>query len=460
MLNPNFDIREERNFLELSCRKCRNEKIRIAIRKRKNLKFFCRNCEKEDSKKEIENLFGQFSSNSENFEKYRITPENFSKKLQLARKKICEENYELLSVEGHRLILKCPKHGIFRPWLYDFLFRNTKCPECQNEKRKNTVEKYNEVLKKFDIEIVFPKSDEKIGTKSPVLFHCRKHHVFFTSSLLYVTRRRYKCPECRRTEFTSSGWENEVAEFVSSLKIEISRNCRIFGNFEIDILVKNSRIAIECNGLYFHSSKFLPKNYHVNKTEQLERRNYRLIHIFEDEWKFHRNAVRNVLKYVLNRAEKGVPARKITSIRKISFSMARNFHEKHSLQKAIRSTFHYGAFFNDELVACMSFSKRRNFENSWKMTGFCTNGKCHAGLFSRMLKHFEKENRPLSITANVDRRWFTGSTLKKNGFVLVKITEPRRWYVHENRRSTENSQKKNLSKIYDCGTLVFVKNFS
>jgi ribosomal protein S27E len=460
MLNPNFDIREERNFLELSCRKCRNEKIRIAIRKRKNLKFFCRNCEKEDSKKEIENLFGQFSSNSENFEKYRITPENFSKKLQLARKKICEENYELLSVEGHRLILKCPKHGIFRPWLYDFLFRNTKCPECQNEKRKNTVEKYNEILKKFDIEIVFPKSDEKIGTKSPVLFHCRKHHVFFTSSLLYVTKRRYKCPECRRTEFTSSGWENEVAEFVSSLKIEISRNCRIFGNFEIDILVKNSRIAIECNGLYFHSSKFLPKNYHVNKTEQLERRNYRLIHIFEDEWKFHRNAVRNVLKYVLNRAEKGVPARKITSIRKISFSMARNFHEKHSLQKATRSTFHYGAFFNDELVACMSFSKRRNFENSWKMTGFCTNGKCHAGLFSRMLKHFEKENRPLSITANVDRRWFTGSTLKKNGFVLVKITEPRRWYVHENRRSTENSQKKNLSKIYDCGTLVFVKNFS
>ena len=68
------------------------------------------------------------------------------------------------------------------------------------------------------------------------------------------------------------------------------QNCRnIIAPLEIDIFIPSKNIAIEYDGLYWHSSnKFsgrtIEKKYHLNKTEQCLKKGIKLIHIFENEW--------------------------------------------------------------------------------------------------------------------------------------------------------------------------------
>ncbi|MFW6130771.1 MAG: hypothetical protein ACOC56_06250, partial [Atribacterota bacterium] len=53
---------------------------------------------------------------------------------------------------------------------------------------------------------------------------------------------------------------------------------------ELDIYLPDFNIAIEYNGLYWHSElNGKDRNYHLNKTNICENENIQLIHIFEDE---------------------------------------------------------------------------------------------------------------------------------------------------------------------------------
>lgn len=56
---------------------------------------------------------------------------------------------------------------------------------------------------------------------------------------------------------------------------------------EIDFLCltnTNKKVAIELDGLYWHSNIFKPTDYHINKTNKCLDAEIQLIHIFEDEW--------------------------------------------------------------------------------------------------------------------------------------------------------------------------------
>ena len=91
-----------------------------------------------------------------------------------------------------------------------------------------------------------------------------------------------RCPFCKRYKK-----ELEIRTFLLKYlnKEDIIINDRVLLNNkrEIDFYVPKKRIAIEFNGLYWHSDKFKEKNYHLNKSKELEEKGIRLIHIFEDE---------------------------------------------------------------------------------------------------------------------------------------------------------------------------------
>ena len=55
--------------------------------------------------------------------------------------------------------------------------------------------------------------------------------------------------------------------------------------YELDIVIPELNLAIEFNGIWYHSIEAgTPLGYHLMKTELCEAQNYRLIHIWEDEW--------------------------------------------------------------------------------------------------------------------------------------------------------------------------------
>ena len=84
-----------------------------------------------------------------------------------------------------------------------------------------------------------------------------------------------------------------------NLSIDIKRR-NIIAPFEIDIYIPSYNIAIEINGNRFHQTEFKNKNYHVNKTNECEKRGIRLIHIWEHEWNNNQEYVKYVLDCYLN----------------------------------------------------------------------------------------------------------------------------------------------------------------
>ena len=76
-----------------------------------------------------------------------------------------------------------------------------------------------------------------------------------------------RMPYCAKCNKKTSQGEREVAEYVSSLGFSIFSNDRsLIYPLELDIVIPELKIAIEYNGVYWHSEKSKDKFYHINKT--------------------------------------------------------------------------------------------------------------------------------------------------------------------------------------------------
>lgn len=113
-------------------------------------------------------------------------------------------------------------------------------------------------------------------------------------------------PRCLNCHPYISGFSNLEKGLLESVKLiyhnEIIQNDRqLIKPYELDIVLPQIKLAIQFNGLYWHSDK--DKNYHLNKTELCELKGYRLIHIFEDEWINNQEDIMNRLKSIIENKE-------------------------------------------------------------------------------------------------------------------------------------------------------------
>ena len=66
-----------------------------------------------------------------------------------------------------------------------------------------------------------------------------------------------------------------------------TNNRTILGGKELDIYIPSKQIAIECNGIYWHSYDNKPIKYHINKYTECLNKGIQLITIWED-WIIHK----------------------------------------------------------------------------------------------------------------------------------------------------------------------------
>ena len=96
---------------------------------------------------------------------------------------------------------------------------------------------------------------------------------------------------------TISYSEKELSDFVKSLGVEIIENDRtIISPKELDIYIPSKKLAIEFDGLYYHSELFVNKNYHLDKTNECNKKGIDLIHVYEDDWVEHKESVKSMIK--------------------------------------------------------------------------------------------------------------------------------------------------------------------
>lgn len=79
--------------------------------------------------------------------------------------------------------------------------------------------------------------------------------------------------------------EKELVDFIKDIyNGTIVENIkRIIYPYELDIFIPDKQLAVEFNGIHWHSTKIKPKNYHLEKSKLCREKGIRLIHIYEFE---------------------------------------------------------------------------------------------------------------------------------------------------------------------------------
>jgi len=216
---------------------------------------------------------------------------------------------------------------------------------------------------------------------------------------------------------------------------------------ELDIYLPDAKLAIEFDGLYWHSEgghHTVDKNYHLHKTELCEKQNIHLIHIFENEWTYENEIIKNKLKNILKLNNNIIKSSKIAFLENINKS-------KIIIKLNNKS--------NNTIIMSCTFLKIKNKYEIINISNIEYNG------FSKILKYFIKNYNPNAIIFKADRRWFTvkNNIFKKYGFKLIKVEKPKYYYFKNSKKEfcIENKNKWSYLKsqgyfrIYDCGNLIY-----
>lgn len=123
----------------------------------------------------------------------------------------------------------------------------------------------------------------------------------------YYIGRHDVCPFCTLKHKKRSYAEEDLHEAVVDIlqgtgHVVLAKsglNVSLMPNYEFDLLVPDLKVAIEYNGMFWHSTVAKGFGYHLHKTKWCEDHGWRLVHIWEDEWLGQRDKTIGLLKMVL-----------------------------------------------------------------------------------------------------------------------------------------------------------------
>ena len=222
--------------------------------------------------------------------------------------------------------------------------------------------------------------------------------------------------------------ERELREFIDSLNVEYEvSNRSVLDGRELDIYIPEKDVAIEFNGVYWHSTNFVKRNYHQEKSLECIDHGIQLIHIWEDDWNdpIKKEIIKNKIKSKLGLVEDRVYARKCEVVTP-STKETRDLYDRNHIQGFTGASVHIGLKHGGQLVGCMSFMDKKN--GNWELNRFATTCSVVGG-FSKLLKYFKRNFDWDTIVTYAHMDYSHGGVYEKNGFDMVHITPPSLFYV-------------------------------
>ena len=253
---------------------------------------------------------------------------------------------------------------------------------------------------------------------------------------------------------TISKPQSEIIEFIKTLigtEEIIINDRRTIYPLELDIYLPVRKIAIEMNGVYWHSEKAgkFDKAHNFTKLQTAKSKDIHLITVFDCEWYNQKELVKSRLSSKLGYSTK-IHGRKCKIIIP-SKQQAKFFLNENHIQGSDNATHYYGLELNGELVAIMSFGKSRfNQKYQWELLRYCTSKNTTViGGASKLLKYFEHQHSPSSLISYSDNRWNTGNVYNKLGFIFDGEAGLNFFYADKNGTlwNRLQLQKHKLSKI-------------
>ena len=349
-------------------------------------------------------------------------------------------------------------------------------------KQSNIIEKYPDILD-IDGNIYTMKCPDSTCRE------CKDKQFKISSSVLY-DRVRLHADLCTNRSPVGAHIRNTSLEiFVKNILDEyhisyITNDRSVLDGKELDIYIPDYNLAIECNGVYWHSQ--YDSKYHYDKWKRCKDKGIMLMSIWEDWIDNKPEIVRNIILSKLGIYRERIYARSCR-VRVVSAREVRIFLDNNHIQGFCNSTYKYGLYYNDELVSLMTFGSYRKSilgkDNGWELLRFCTKADIQVvGGAEKLLNHFHKEH-PGDIISFSSHDISNGNLYRKLGFEKAGETQTTYWYVHSRthkRYHRSSFMKKELIKkgwdpkmteeqimiqtdyfrIYDSGQDKYIKKYS
>lgn len=294
------------------------------------------------------------------------------------------------------------------------------------EVRSKIKEKRRTFLWPSRLEIAKKKNLEILSTEEDYLGGKEFHYRCLTCGNKFTDSHgpsETRCYTCYPKHSFVSNKEREVADWIRSFysgTIDTS-NKSIISPYELDIYIPEKKVAIEFDGIYWHSELFKEKNYHQRKTILCSTQGIRLIHVPELIWDnpAKNYIIKSIIRNALGMTEHRLYARNCT-VAEIDSRQYTLFLNSNHIQGAITSKYRYGLFWNNQLVAVMGYGASRFKKGEQELHRYCSLVDYNViGGFQKLLKH-----SGFNGSTYVDLNFFDGNGYKKAGFDFVSYTEP------------------------------------
>lgn len=336
----------------------------------------------------------------------------------------------------------------------------------QELRRKNenliAAKEINEELDKTKYELISNNTDE----------YKFKHLVcgneIIIKGQMYRRRRTQKvelCNICNPYYKLTSLAENELCKFIKdNYKGEVIENTRkIISPKELDIYLPELKLAIEFNGVFYHSSVKQPnKDYHLNKTNLCESLGIQLIHIFEDDWNFKKSIVKSIILNLMKKYSKEILLSEC-NIEEIDIKESEIFLNENSINGFKYCNSIIGLKYKNELVSVMSFDKIG--DNQYELVNFCNKLNIKiGGSMDNLFMYFTDKHKADKIISYVSRDWNSIKNVYDDlGFELKELIEPDFKFVDYDKRIDKEVYIKEdvlledirFPIIYNSGTLKY-----
>lgn len=390
---------------------------------------------------------------------------------------------------------------------YDYCNEITSYPKCQicqkNLTFKNSVSGYSGCSNSVCLQIKAQKNKTTYKINDVNLYLQNNNLTLLTNHLLnddyhdiqcnqcnlnfksFINNGRWKSIYCKNCNPNKSKQELEISKFIKELNCEYvcnDRNC--ISPKELDLFLPQHSLAIECNGIYWHSEQQgKDKKYHLTKSILCEQKNIQLLQFWDTEWIDKQEIVKSFISNKLNKNKNKIGARNCEIKQITDKNIKTIFLNKNHLQGNDNSQIVYGLFWNEELVSLMTFGHRKitgSDKNEWELIRFCNKLNFSVvGASSKLLKFFIKKHNPSRIITYADRRYSNGNLYYKLGFSLKHKSPPGYWYIvngelkhrsgfmkhrlcnilkkyNDNMTEYQNMLSNGYDRVWDCGQFVFV----
>ena len=356
----------------------------------------------------------------------------------------------------------CPEHGSFfqKPEIH---LRKHGCPQCGKKiGGRKTRNNFSNDIKRFK-EIHGNKYNyvnNYMTQHKKIEIICPEHGSFF--QLPYNHLSGSGCPKC-----SINKQENFITDFIKSNfpEINIINNYRFKSSidnkiYEVDIYLPDYNFGIEYNGTFWHSltsekiavskkqlDPYYNKTRHLNKFKACTSKNIDLFMITDYEFldPIKKNIWLSKILLKLGKVNNKIHARKCI-IKEVPKDISKKFQEENHLQGSINSKFHYGLYYNEELVQLFTLGNSRYNKNfDFEIHRICTlKNTIVMGGVSKLFKSILKVHNNSKIITYANRRW---SALNNSNLYMKLGLE----YIEE---SSPNFIvcKPNVKKIYKRGT--------